>query len=117
MRPVDYWQVRQLVSMDKVLELIGWRPRWCEPAGRRGPCPVHKGSDPDSRQFAVYGGMWHCMGRCQRGGNQLDLYAAVVGKPLLEAAVELCERAGVAVPYLPRRPRQERQPRTEKRKP
>ena len=110
MRPVDFAAVKQLVSMEKVLDLIGWRPRWHEGKERRGPCPVHKSSNPDSRSFAAAAEGWFCHS-CKRGGDQVSLYAAVQQLDALAAAVEMCERLGLNVPYLPRPARQPRKPR------
>jgi hypothetical protein len=107
MRPVDFPEVKRLVGMEMVLELIGWEPRRIKGEVQRGPCPVHGSRNPGSRIFVVGLDVWYCH-YCKRGGSQLDLYALVHGLPLLEAAVRLCQQAGVDVPYLPRRPRRPR---------
>lgn len=110
MRPIDFQAVKRLVSLAKVLEWIGWRPRWTEGQERRGPCPVHTSRNPDSRSFAAGPDGWFCHS-CKRGGLQIELYALFYQLKPLAAAVEMCNRAGEAVPYLPRRPRQPRRPR------
>jgi DNA primase len=48
---------------------------------------------------------WHCF-RCGAGGNALDLWIAVTGLPVYEAALDLCRRLHLDVPRLPagRRP-------------
>jgi len=111
MRPVDFLAIKQLVSVEKVLELIRWRPRWIEGKERRGPCPVHRSTNPDSRSFAASVEGWYCH-TCKRGGDQVSLYAAVYELQPLAAAVEMCQRLGLDVPYLPRPPRKPRKPRT-----
>jgi hypothetical protein len=116
MRSIDYPAVRKLVSVFKVLELIGYRPHVKEREQWRGPCPVCKKRTSDNRNFAATSYGWQCFA-CWESGNALDLYKAVTGKPLYEATIELCEKAGIPVPYKERRPRQPRARRTEKRSP
>lgn len=100
MRPVDFNAVKQLVSMETTLRIIGWRPRRFERGKPRGPCPVCKGRSKDNRIFWATENGWYCH-KCKRGGNQLQLFAAVSGLPLLESAYRLCELAEVMVPVLP----------------
>lgn len=107
MRPVDFQEVQKLVSLDMVLGWINWRPLFRDRGGRRGPCPIHKGDDPTSRSFTAKGNEWFCW-KCRVGGGQIQLYATLYGMKPLAAAVEMCQRAGLDVPYRPRRPRQPR---------
>jgi DNA primase len=95
-------QVRALVPLRDVLDLLGWQPRPRRGEQGRGPCPLHSSTAPTSRCFVVpWGkGVFHCC-RCGAGGNALDLYAAATRQPLYPAAVELCRRLGRAVPWLP----------------
>jgi DNA primase len=98
---IDYRQLRSLLSMKDVLDLLGWRPRTRRGEQLRGPCPLHGSASPTSRCFAVHlgKGVYHCF-RCGAGGNALDLYAAATCQPLYAAAVQLCRRLGQAVPWL-----------------
>ncbi|HTU17408.1 MAG TPA: hypothetical protein VMG10_05040 [Gemmataceae bacterium] len=114
MRPVDFKQVKLLVNMRQVLSLIGWEPRHNRWNTLRGDCPLCKRRSEDGRIFEVTGSGFHCW-KCQAKGSHLDLYARFVGKPLLEAAIEMCGKAGVSVPYLPLPAAQPDTPRTEKR--
>ncbi len=63
----------------------------------RGPCPIHKGDNPEA--FAVWPGegRWHCF-RCNEGGDVIDLCRAVEGGELWEAVVSLATRYGVELP-------------------
>ena len=72
----------------------------------RGPCPVHGSQSPRSRSFAAHleRHCWHCF-RCGAHGNALDLWAAVTKRPLYEAALDLCRRLHLDIPWLPARPR------------
>jgi DNA primase len=100
---VDFRQLRLLVSMRDVLDLLGWQPRTRRGEQLRGPCPLHGSRSPTSRCFAVHVGkqVYHCF-RCGASGNALDLYAAATGAPIYQAALDLCGRLGRAVPWLRR---------------
>ena len=70
-------------------------------AQRRGPCPVHGSSHAGSRSFSVH--LQKNVFRCfcpQYGakGNVLDLWAAVHGLPLGEAAKHLAQTFGLDLP-------------------
>src|SRR5262249_20779071 len=99
---VCYRQLRASLSMKDVLALLGWQPRTRCGDPLRGPCPLHGSTSPPSRCFAVHvgKGVYHCF-RCGASGNALDLYAAATRQPLYAAALELCRRLGLAVPWLP----------------
>ena len=100
---VNFTAVRDAVSMSDVLRLLDFRltsrcgDQW------RGACPVHGSNSPRSRSFSVdvRRGRYHCF-RCGAHGNALDLWAAVRRLPLPEAAIELCERLGVPIPWVTR---------------
>jgi hypothetical protein len=110
MRPIDFGRLKELVSIDKVLDLLGWRHATVEGINRRGPCPVHRSTNPESRSFAAGPQGWFCH-TCKRGGDQLRLWAEATRAEPLPAALELCRRLGIDPPFLPRRPRQPRAPR------
>ena len=99
---IDYRQARAQLSLPAVLELLGWQPCWRRGPQWRGPCPLHGSHSARSRSFAVHVGknVYHCF-RCGAGGNALDLYAALTHQELFAATVELCNRLGQVVPWLP----------------
>ncbi len=107
---VDFDAVKHLVPLDRVLELIGWRPHTHEGRERRGACPVHRSRSPKSRSFAVNGEKWYCHA-CKTGGDQIRLYALVMQLDPYAAALELCRRQGLKVPWMPRAARKPRRPR------
>ena len=87
---IDFAAVRASASMAEVLDLLAFVP--CETSGEaRGPCPVHRSARPGSRSFSVNMrlNIYKCFS-CGSAGNQLDLYAAVSGLSLFEAAVARC---------------------------
>jgi DNA primase len=58
-----------------------------------------------SRAFAAHlgKGVWHCFA-CGAGGNALDLWAPVSRQPLHAAVIDLRNRLGREVPWLPAPP-------------
>ena len=93
---IDFQTLRSLVSMRAVLEVLDWTPVSKNGPQLRGPCPIHKSSSEKSRSFSVNleKQAFQCFG-CGKKGNQLDLFAAVTGLPLLEAAWTLAEHLAV----------------------
>lgn len=100
-RLLDFAQIRREVGMRQVLQLIDWKPVSSHGDQLRGPCPIHRSVNPASRSFSVNTtkAVFHCF-TCGATGNQLDLYAAVAGLSLYDAATELCVRAGVEPPAI-----------------
>jgi DNA primase len=97
-------EIRAMIPLADVLDLVNFIP--CEVIRDqvRGPCPVHRSTTPHSRSFSanLKRDVYQCF-RCGSSGNQLDLYAAVTGLPLFEAAVSLCKRLHRDVPWIERR--------------
>jgi DNA primase len=98
---IDYRQVRQRVSVTKVLELIGFRATWRRGPQLRGPCPIPHCPSTSGRDFSVHldRQVYHCFA-CHSHGNPLDLWAAVRRLPLYHAAVSLCHAANLIPPQL-----------------
>lgn len=98
---VRFQEVRLLVSMTQVLEILGFVG--CERSGNeiRGACPVHRSTSPKSRSFSanLARNVYRCF-RCGSAGNHLDLYAAATHQSLYAAAIDLCARVGCAVPWI-----------------
>lgn len=100
---VDFDLVRSRIAMAQVLDLIGFEPVDRSGDQLRGPCPVHRSSWPSSRSFSanLATHRYQCF-KCGSGGGQLELWAAVRGITIYEAALDLCERLGVDVPWIHR---------------
>lgn len=94
MPSLDFKAIRTAVSITQVLEIVGFVA--VEQSGDqvRGPCLIHGSTSPDSRSFSANLGKntFQCF-KCGAKGNQLDLY--VTRLPLHEAALQLCEQAGI----------------------
>ena len=101
-RPIDFAALRRQVSIADVLELVEFSPVGRSGSQVRGPCPIHKSAREKSRIFSanLNRNIYQCFKRaCGSKGNQLDLYAAVTGLPIYEAALELCQKLGIDVPW------------------
>jgi len=98
MSGVDYRQLRRQVNMPQVLGLIGFRAVRRRGSQLRGPCPIC--GSPDAFSAHVSRQIYHCFA-CRSHGNALDLWAAVRGKSLYYAAMDLCRTIGVPVPVRP----------------
>ena len=106
---IDFAAVRASISLAAVLALLRFVPNSTRGAQQRGPCPVH-GSEhaSTSRCFSAntQDNTFQCF-KCGAHGNALDLWAAVTGQNIYDAAVDLCQRLGQPVPIKsnPTRPR------------
>lgn len=99
---IDLRQVRHKVTIQQVLDLLGFVPTARYGLRLRGPCPIHGNLRSPSRIFSVHLGChrYRCF-RCHSAGTQLDLWAAVHNLSIYAAAGDLCSRLGIPIPYLP----------------
>jgi DNA primase len=97
---VDFKSVREQVSMAAVCELVGFISRESHGSQSRGPCPIHGSKSTTSRSFSVNldKKAYRCF-TCGASGNQLDLWAAVNKLDLLTAAIGLCAKLQIDVPW------------------
>jgi transposase InsO family protein len=107
---IDFDAVKAAVTIAAVLQLLG-----CSLRGRgdqkRGPCPLHGSTSGTSRCFSAHldRNAFHCF-KCGRHGNALDLWAAATRQTPYDAAVDLCDRLGVALPILANTRNREEEP-------
>jgi DNA primase len=102
MRGIDFREVRARVRIGEVLALMGYEVRRLVGAQARGPCPLHRCRSANSRVFAVHldKNVYHCFA-CGAGGNVLDLWAAWTQQNCYVAVVDLYQRLGRDIPWLP----------------
>jgi DNA primase len=107
MPAIDFDRLRREVSMQDVLDLLGFQPASRRGDQLHGPCPVHKSTSPGARTFSANlgSGRYYCH-KCHSGGNQLELWAAVHSLSFYEGSLDLCHALGREVPWLT--PRQQR---------
>lgn len=96
-RPIDFTEMKRLISVRHALEQTGWSPVWVRGDLCRGPCPVHGSHDPSSRVLAVTSTAWYCH-RCHAGGDVIRLWERLHGMTAVEAALDLCARFHLRVP-------------------
>ena len=103
---IDFPAVRAAVTMSAVLALLGFQPGSAHGTEQRGPCPLHGSTSGTSRCFSVNldTHTFQCF-KCGRSGNALDLWAQAQRLTTYDAAIDLCDRLGIALPTLPAPPR------------
>ncbi len=106
LRPIDFRQLKELVSVLDVLELYRWNPNRVYHGGTefRGPCPIHGSTSAKSLIFTVNPerNAFKCFKRGAEG-NQLDLAAHYFSLPkdhIVKIAVQLCRELGKDIPRL-----------------
>ena len=104
LRPIDFRQLKDMISVLDVLELYKWKPTKIYRSGTqlRGPCPFHGSSSPNSLILAVAPerNAFKCF-KCGAEGNQLDLAAHYFNLPkdqIVKIAVQLCRELGKEIP-------------------
>jgi DNA primase len=109
---VDFDRLRAEITMEHVLDLLGFQPSKRSGVQWYGRCPLHESKSESTlspskgrrRSFSVNvaNGRYYCHG-CHSHGNPLELWAAVTKLSLYQAAVDLCHRLGRDVPWIRRR--------------
>jgi DNA primase len=102
MRGIDFAEARARLRIAEVLALMKYQPRRQRGPQARGPCPLHGSRSAGSCVFAVHWqkNVFHCF-VCGAGGNALDLWAAWTRQELYAAVVDLFQRLGRDIPWLP----------------
>ena len=99
---LDLRQARADIGLADVLALLGWTAQARQGLPVRGPCPLHGAASPRSRSFSAHLGKncWQCF-RCRAAGNALELWAQATRQELVAAVLDLYDRLGRTVPWLP----------------
>ena len=87
---VDFQSLRNEITMEDVLNQLGFVPANQTGGQLHGPCPVHGSTSAGSRSLSVnlQTGRYYCH-KCQSHGNQLELWAAVECVELLSGQLEI----------------------------
>lgn len=98
---VDFDILRREITMQQVLDLLGFQATARRDQQMRGPCPIHGSTSPGSRSFSVNleSARYQCF-RCGSRGNQLELWAEARRLGIYEAAIDLCQAMGREVPWI-----------------
>jgi DNA primase len=119
MPSIDFPALRSAISLQSVLDLLGFVPSQRQGDQLRGPCPIHKSKSPQSRSFSanLARNVFQCF-TCKAAGNQIDLWSLTHSLTLFDAATDLCNRLHIAVPQRESRAlRSPQKTRPEKRNP
>jgi DNA primase len=109
MAGIDFSVLRNEITMEDVLNQLGFLPTSQTGDQLHGPCPVHGSTSAgghrsqSGRSLSVNlgTGRYYCH-KCQSHGNQLELWTAVQRLPIYEAAIDLCRALGRDVPWIER---------------
>lgn len=98
---VDFVAVRSKIKLGQVLDLLGFVAHERSGSQVRGACPVHGSKSSRSRSFSanLAKNQYRCF-KCGSAGSQLELWAAVHGLTVYAAALDLCNRLGIEVPWI-----------------
>lgn len=99
---IDFAVVRSRISLAQVLDLLQFVPLRRNGAQLRGACPVRQCNSPDRRFSAnIARNQFRCF-TCGVQGSQLELWAAATDQTVYQAALDLCHRLGIEVPWIRR---------------
>ncbi len=95
---IDFAHLKRQLPLARVLDQLALSSRLQgRGAQRRGACPLHRG-DGRGRTFSVNldENVFHCFdSRCGKKGDAIDLWAALHGQSLREAALDLVRTFGL----------------------
>ena len=100
---VDFDRLRQEISMEQILDLLGFQPSQRTGDQWYGACPLHDAPSGRARHFSVHvAKRRYCCHKCRSRGNQLELMAAFTKTLMHPAMIELCHALGREVPWIRR---------------
>lgn len=89
--------------MAQVLDLLGFVAHERSGSQVRGACPVHRSRSGRSRSFSANldENVYRCF-ECGSSGGALELWAAIHDMSVYTAALDLCEKLSIDVPWIRR---------------
>jgi DNA primase len=101
---VDFERIRAVVTMEAVLNWLGFEPTRRSGSQWSGSCPLPAcETGRRRRSFSVNEASGrYCCHCCRSHGNALELWAAATGQSEYQAAIDLCHRLGCEVPWIRR---------------
>lgn len=98
---IDFDELREKITMEQVLKLIGFEPIHQRGDQWYGCCPLEGCPSTGRRRFSVNvsKGLYYCHG-CQSKGNQLQLWAVYTKQSVRPAVIQLCEALDRDVPWM-----------------
>ena len=100
MPALDYAALRREIPIHCILELIDFQLSSRRGTQWRGQCPLpgHPLTNKCDASFCVnvQRNIYYCH-RCKTGGNQLELWTAIVPFEIHDAAVDLCQKLHIDI--------------------
>ena len=98
---IDFVALRAELKIAEVLRLLDCEMSSQRGSQWRGACPLHGVALGTARCFSVNveRQCFYCF-KCGRSGNALDLWCAATNQTPYDAALDLCRRLNVPVPYM-----------------
>lgn len=89
---VDFAALKQRVSIAQVIEMLNLAGTLSAEGDRLvGCCPIHRGSDASEFVVTPAKGLWLCHGRCNAGGDMIELVARVRSVSVVHAARNIAD--------------------------
>jgi DNA primase len=100
---IDFHKLRREITMEQVLDLLGFQCIRRRGDQWYGYCPLHESETKHRPAFSVNvaRNCYYCH-KCRRGGDQFKLWAEATKLPLYPATIDLCHQLGLEVPWLHR---------------
>lgn len=100
---IDFNRLRHEISMQQVLDLLGFQCTRRRGDQWHGLCPIHESEPKHRTAFSVNVAMgcYYCH-KCGSRGDQFTLWAESTQTPIRHATVDLCHRLRHDVPWLRR---------------
>jgi DNA primase len=87
---LNFADLKRRVSIVTVLNAKGVMTPFKKRADQLfGPCPVHRGDNPNAFVVSLSKNLWHCFTRCNTGGDVIDLVRRLYGKDYRQTAAFL----------------------------
>lgn len=96
---LDFRRLKRIVAIEQVLDDQGWLGRLRRRGPQLvGPCPIHRGDNPNA--FVVHSTkkIWRCFTGCDAGGDLVELVRRLRGGSYRDAAAYLATLAGTPTP-------------------
>ena len=100
---IDFNRLRHKITMEQVLDLLGFECIRRREDQWYGYCPLHESETKHRTTFSVNVAMncYYCH-KCRSRGDHLNLWAEANKKPLHPATIDLCHQLGLEVPWVHR---------------
>ena len=100
---IDFNRLRREISMEQVLDLLGFECIRRRADQWYGYCPLHESEPKHRRAFSVNVriGCYFCH-KCHSRGDQFTLWANATKTPIRRATINLCRQLHHDIPWIQR---------------